>query len=838
MKRKFNSYFKILILILAIFSLSIGYASWVEGLDLNRPVSTVEEKIVCELRKSDSTILKYTDLTNAINDAASNDSIYVYPGLKNDDKTIFEISLRSCELKCDLYMPYDVNNLANIQNREGNVSDFSDSSIDKVINNRVTLITLEENCTLTINSGKTIYIGGVLGAQNIGINGQTSGLYTEIALKKNSKILNSGTIDCFGYIKEYDYEDNGSIIINSSGSTIKAPMVVYDFNGGSYTVLKCYSLTGLKICPFSIFDVPNIKCRVRYEYNSYLSGYCDLYAGSKHNYTEGNIIGLFNSLISIKDMNSYIECKYFSNGNDFRCSYKSNPYCYNALDFYGNIEIGSLSLTVSVNGISKTIYTSDAPLPISYKYRINVKQGQAYMPYKIKFLNGSILTISEGATAKFGSEASFYTHIWTDTKPVPYMIRSSTIESGFEKAKINVYGNLIFKSSSGGIYDVYSAGASLSLGSGVSIDPVEYDLDGNDIYGDTESAIGKTGTELSYNNLLSGYFYVGKLANENDYYWYVGDEVRGQIKYSKYMDGSYVGDLGTVSYDLTTNSEVLLMNSENIDGYVFDKYTYIDLDGQEVNINGNTINGSIIIPNVVIENGKYTIDIRLHYKKAHKTTINYYGYDGVTLISSTIVINGTSTILLEKYDNYYTQDTYNESLEVLQKYEHLFIGWENISDSNDIYGLDCENGFEYNVPESENDLVLNLKARYASEVNSIIKYYKVYINNNSVKYTSSIDTRRWVYGILLIGVNNYKNEDVNLVNGKQDNGLSNSSFTYFVKEGTSISITLRQGYDGLFNKTSISMLVDGSTHTIGQTASNVTGNVTITKATNISGKAN
>ena len=782
------------------------------------PIGKNDRIAVCELHDSDSKITKFTDLTTAINRAKAKETIYVYPELKNSDNSLYQIELFSCTLVGNLVLPYDSANLTSPTSRAGVETDFADKDASSVSSNRKTIVVLQENQEFVIGRGATLTIGGVIGAAGGTLEGQTSGAYAELSLKANSKITNRGTIDLFGYIKEFDYEDNGSKLINESGSRVKAPLVVYDFSGGSYTVLKCYDMVAkkIKICPFNVFDFPNIKCFVRYEYNSFLDGYADLYASSQHNLTVGSVLGPVNALLLVSP-NSYVECKYRSNGTNYQFTQKTIK-SYSDLSLYGNISLGYLSLSVSVFGnITANIKTSDTFMPISYKYRISC-YGNIQVPYQIKFLNGSYLYVSPGAKVTFGSDAYFYCHTWDDIKKSDgttnepkagkYLLGSAITTAGYERAFVQFDGAVTIKGASCGYFDTSSATSSLGLSS-VSASPVEYNDDGNDIYTETDYAMGCIDNSMSYTNLQAGYFYVGKAGTASNYYWYVGDEVRGNLKYARYKDGVLDSSFAqTNAYDITINGYADLLVPENIEGYVFNNYSYLDKDGNVVELEQDvaTLSGADIVPNVTNVNGTYELQVRLNYIKAYKTTITYYSYDGRTELGTQIVINGFTSELKVDVVSYVLSDDYVESNTSLNKKYYAFSGWENMGDSSAKYMLNETGKIIYDAPKSESDLTLNLKALH-SDTYTTETYYKVSIDNTKVKYTSEVDKRRFIYGI------NFNSSDVfnNISNpgfaSSENEGLSKGSYIFFIKDSATITITLRQGYNGLFNKTSVTMIV-------------------------------
>ena len=185
-------------------------------------------------------------------------------------------------------------------------------------------VTLNPNCTITIEKNARLNIGGILGWDGQRVSGQTSGKYAQITRKKGSSIINKGTIDCRGYIKE-EKKHTKSKLQNESGSVLYMPFVFYDYKGGKFTASVYGSDT--KIFPLYQYDFPNIQSEMVFKHTSKLIGYVDLYTqeqqkpvtklgitikvtiAARHNTDDLNLIGPSGSdayLFETKDSNSTI----------------------------------------------------------------------------------------------------------------------------------------------------------------------------------------------------------------------------------------------------------------------------------------------------------------------------------------------------------------------------------------------------------------------------------------------------------------------------------------------------------------------------------------------------
>lgn len=241
-------------------------------------------------------------------------------------------------------------------------------------------VTLNPNCTITIEKNARLNIGGILGWDGQRVSGQTSGKYAQITRKKGSSIINKGTIDCRGYIKE-ENKDTKSKLQNESGSVLYMPFVFYDYKGGKFTASVYGSDT--KIFPLYQYDFPNIQSEMVFKHTSKLIGYVDLYTqeqqkpvtklgitirvtiAARHNTDDLNLIGPSGSdayLFETKDSNSTITI-----------TRSPNDYLYsNYLRDKG--AIGTTILSFKGNcGFNQTSISINAGEDLSAKIRNEIK---------------------------------------------------------------------------------------------------------------------------------------------------------------------------------------------------------------------------------------------------------------------------------------------------------------------------------------------------------------------------------------------------------------------------------------------------------------------------------
>ena len=224
--------------------------------------------------------------------ASSNSTVYVIVGRN-------PIIRSTCEIKegTTLILPYSSDGSYNGRQRGENKGDASGNNIwyDDISTNafadtneayyRTLNVTIAKGITLTNNG--TLFVGGITGWEGQKLAGQTSGFYAQITMDENSKILNTGTLTCLGYIKDLN-ASKPSLGVESTSGTVSAPFVIHDYRGGSSTV-GAYAASNSggvnafnaknqpgNIFPFNRFNMPNIAT-LTIHYGASLIGYGDLY---------------------------------------------------------------------------------------------------------------------------------------------------------------------------------------------------------------------------------------------------------------------------------------------------------------------------------------------------------------------------------------------------------------------------------------------------------------------------------------------------------------------------------------------------------------------------------
>ena len=227
---------------------ALGFSSWViPALDF-AATPTVEEAVAVAYLKNDSGTQYFTNIEGAVakaNASPGNQEVFVIPGISmedaskpnpiviNDDVTIGS--------NVSLILPYDGETYETLQISGGTSSDIT---VENRRANLRTEVLLRDGCTLTINAGGKLIVGGEIGF-NPPCAGTVLGKFCQISMGLNAKIDCFGTVIVNGFIKPYDemYENNEDTrprVILRNGASARVPMQIYDFSSGS-TSLDYYS---------------------------------------------------------------------------------------------------------------------------------------------------------------------------------------------------------------------------------------------------------------------------------------------------------------------------------------------------------------------------------------------------------------------------------------------------------------------------------------------------------------------------------------------------------------------------------------------------------------------
>lgn len=408
---------------------TIGHGSWIfsDIKEREREITTSPAEKVCYI--ADEPNVFYTAVEKALqvaNDKATesnNKTVVVIPSLNASDKTTPKTFIKDIdgdgEVTIGDYVSLtiactedDAKNGTYAHPKTSNSSlnsRFADSEedFDKYVKNN---IGLASGTTLNINTHGSLNIGGYTGTGqgNQTPTGHTVQDFAQLTMFDNSAIQCSGTLNCYGYIKEYSSDTE---IYANSGAIFNLPFVVYDYRGGSYSYGASQN-TDAPSFPFNIFDFPNIQSRIHFFYGATLKGFVTVYAQDTFTYQSATAFG-DGGLFKI------------SNGGEVSWKYQSPSrkysYVYNIDNNINNIGKnyisktkvdvikGEFTVSAMTVDVGLSIATSDYFLPIPYKYDIEVQKGASInIAENVKFLSGSSLLIDEGARATFSKGVAFY----------------------------------------------------------------------------------------------------------------------------------------------------------------------------------------------------------------------------------------------------------------------------------------------------------------------------------------------------------------------------------------------------------------------------------------------
>lgn len=254
-------------------------------------------------------------------------------------------------------------------------------------------------------------------------------------------LYSGGILDLAGgYIKKdvKGPDAHAPKVVANNGSQIKLPFVICDYQGGNTTggifaaghsfgvtdLNKTVTIDGF-VCPFRVYDAPNLQIIADIYSGATVTGYLSLSTGEptvlgvtigpSYNLSTTTLIGSSGSILSIS---SGYACFKYENVDD--CLY--TPFTWNKaqtkIEIFGTVTHQSLQMSLNAQILKIAINTSKILFPVSYRYSIVVKNGGVLnLPNPIKFTNGSSLLAEQGGQVNATSSVIFYTRPWTDPKP-------------------------------------------------------------------------------------------------------------------------------------------------------------------------------------------------------------------------------------------------------------------------------------------------------------------------------------------------------------------------------------------------------------------------------------
>ncbi len=411
----------------------------------------------------------YGSIENALAKVTSG-TITVIPNASRDVTISKNVTIPS---KVTLSLPYLAENGSYSVNKTdgkatlhldaGSTEDDKANAVSHISNLKLTTRVVIKNGVTLTNNGTLMIAGETSGGRGgSGLAGHTARNFAEIELEPNAKIISTGTIHCFGFIDVSDLNDTSSQVIIQSGK-LYMPFVIADFRGGTF-MKEAYQ--DLSTTPFNQFELRNIVASLRINQGAVLIGHGNLYAQTLSSYIGGLLGGWFGSGSSSKSDNNYAEVKLVGGDSNYLIQLTSGAYIegkytpdretidnnnqwtngVNILNFYGGAKTNSLKMKV----VSVTLNTSSVAFPLSWRFKINLYDGNYTMTNAFKLMPGAELTVQKGATLTVDS-LNIYDSNWSDTAGVS---SQSVYKASAGAPKLIVRGTLISNNALGGI--VYS----------------------------------------------------------------------------------------------------------------------------------------------------------------------------------------------------------------------------------------------------------------------------------------------------------------------------------------------------------------------------------------------
>ncbi len=611
-----------------------------------------------------------------------------------------------------LLLSYDSDNPETTSNKEADVS-ANGTSISTATLTGSLIVNNTLDSLLTITNNGTIEIGGVLsgGRYSADYSGQTYGAYSQIVLGDNTCLLNKGTINCFGYIKNGAYDAGSKTItyindknsnrgyVSNKSASFNLPFILRDYRGGTVTVAIKQSIDTYHVPPFNQIELRNVMCKMICDLNTRCVGWANLWtdkltkAGitipAQMNSTDIYLFGLPNG-----------DNKYIIEPNNDCSDFKLISYYFEnsqnqEIWLYGGAKTNIMSLSVNIPVIgSVTVTTENVYFPLSFRQNVylNKTTSQSSASYTMgqmfKIMSGCKLVVGENTTLKANNMCVYKESDFVDTAENGIKIAGAHYPTGKGDGRLIVNG--IFECSNfGGHIIVEASNASVNITNSPSITsyevktidnsstlPTGYKIDTAlavnqtltlDVFEYYDQNSLKTLTGLSNGNYKS--------VERSGSYGFVTSTTKYKINYinnssDASFDESLVNMAGCISYFNVDTNNALVVTYSGGDYLVEGFY----LDETCTNDKITSINGASLINNL---NNEKELDIYIKWKRTqadvYKITFKYY--QNGTRIEKTYAIDDydiTSGYSISN-PNDFASGTYENPSNY--KFEYNFSGW-------------------------------------------------------------------------------------------------------------------------------------------------------------------
>lgn len=601
-----------LILVLSFLALttSVGISSFLVN-NVSSSSSLIKDNTVKAVCYNSSTSTKYTTIDAAMDEATSGQSVYVYSGLEVTCTNSFTI-----KSGVSLYLPFEDQTI-NVSINSVSTSANRDTNASNVNTYRKLLVNMRNNADITIEQNGNLYIGGEFYTRG------NSGKYAELNLGEGSSITCSGSIYCYGYIKEdsstaitsdddtssnlfnNSIDENRYIRFTSTGS-LTTPLGIHDGNSGG----RLKALLDAGVCPITAFNISAIQTYYTFENGSTFKAIARLSAVSTNVEESCNIIvpnsssenGIFRTQEGAEVSIEYVPYNPLYTKVGSGSGSLSGGYDYTKLIFNGDVTIGKIYMNISSVG---TIDTSTNFLPISYNFNVYIGQdGNVTQPYPIKFLPGSKVMIDSGGIFNVNNKVIFYK---SDSMSGVSSDDAVNYPSGLNGAELINNGTIKLASTASiGGYIKHSSKNTDSLRASVNLESTP---------SSNLSVTAQEGTtlkEIIVNSTANFYDESTSLISEEQF---PGE----QILYSNYNDDGYYWD-GSYS-----NTASITIKVEDL--YTYNIYTYTLYQATDANgTNSTAISSTYTGPDADASGRTFMVDkgtyIKLDVSREASTTLN------------------------------------------------------------------------------------------------------------------------------------------------------------------------------------------------------------------------
>ena len=394
--RKWKKINGFLILFIAFFSACAGFSSWNVNpskiKDFNVNIDISKNKVA--YFKDGNTKREFTTVAGALKAAADRKQETLV--VVNPDTT-GNVSITDCTIADKVTLIINYKAVENYQSPSSKdfVNDYTGDKDGGLFGDTAgSTSKIKLSGARKIESGGSLIIGGETGQYNVSLQGGTRGSCAEL------DFVEGGSIDCHGKIISYGFihdleegkrgPDEVAIEVEKTGS-VSRPLTRYSWFGGE----TVRNIKG-NVFPCNVFDLPNIRVPMLFDYGSTLTGKAKVNAQNTYVPAEASIIARDNSegflqLKSGKDQDgSGIPGSALFNADDVDTDKTSTSYSSHktSIKTKGDFEFSGVSVSVG-----ETIDTKKNYLPISGIFDISVGKGVGKIKYKTKLLPGASLRI-------------------------------------------------------------------------------------------------------------------------------------------------------------------------------------------------------------------------------------------------------------------------------------------------------------------------------------------------------------------------------------------------------------------------------------------------------------